>query len=189
MRHFLLALAILAVLSTFAAWAVFKPVRVLAPWWAGSVSCKHTHVCIEEVSGFPEALALYDSSLERVAEQVGPFREKPRVIFCSTETCFRSFGFNRASAATVGTSGIVISPRGWQVHYVRHEMIHHRQAEELGVLAKPAYPEWFIEGMAYALSDDPREALSEPWQRDRNRFLSWYQQAGANRLWEEALKL
>lgn len=47
-------------------------------------------------------------------------------------------------------------------------------------------PEWFMEGMAYALSDDPRPTLSEPFERYRVRFARWYEQVGQDRLWIEA---
>jgi hypothetical protein len=34
--------------------------------------------------------------------------------------------------------------------------------------------DWIIEGMAYALSDDPRPELEQPWQSYRARFSEWY---------------
>jgi hypothetical protein len=132
---------------------------------------------------------LYENALEAVASAVGPFKDQPRVTFCTTETCFQAFGFNTASAGTVGKSGIVISPRGWEPHYIRHEMIHYRQAEELGMLASLFEPEWLIEGMAYALSDDPRDRLSEPWEHHRVKFNAWFTNAGTDSLWHEARKL
>jgi hypothetical protein len=58
----------------------------------------------------------------------------------------------RINAMSVSSLGIVISPRGWDGHFVRHEMIHHRQAEELGLLSGILKPEWLIEGMAYSLA-------------------------------------
>lgn len=51
-------------------------------------------------------------------------------------------------------------PRGWEPHFVRHEMIHHLQAERLSTLTLLLKPRWFVEGMACALSDDPREPLA-----------------------------
>jgi hypothetical protein len=70
---------------------------------------------------------------------------------------------------------------------VRHEMIHHLQKERLGNLrCWLVTPEWFFEGMAYALSEDPRATLAEPWQQYRSRFLAWYQRVGKARLWAEA---
>ena len=89
----------------------------------------------------------------------------------------------------MGKSGIVVGPRGWKPHYLRHEMIHHRQAEELGILAAFTKPEWLIEGMAYALSDDPRATLADRWEEARQRFLEWYEVVGRDRLWSAAKAL
>lgn len=46
-----------------------------------------------------------------------------------------------------------------------------------------------IEGMAYALSDDPRPELSEPYQTYRVRFEEWYRSVGKEMLWEFAHEL
>ncbi|MDD2768612.1 MAG: hypothetical protein PHT19_07745, partial [Methylococcus sp.] len=105
------------------------------------------------------------------------------------EACFQSFGLGKRSAATIGTFGIVISPRAWKPHYVRHEMIHHLQNEKLGMIQVWRMPEWFIEGMAYALSEDPRSTLSEPFDQYRSQFNRWHEQVGHARLWIEARHL
>lgn len=157
MKKLLLVSAIIVLLTPLAAWAMYKPVSVLAPEWVESVSCVSSVVCTADESQYSVAAALYEKALDFIAGAVGSFKNKPRFIFCTTETCFQPFGFSRVSAATVGKSGIVISPRGWKSHYIRHEMIHYRQAEELGMHDSLIEPEWFIEGMAYSLSDDPRQ--------------------------------
>ena len=189
MKKALLIPVILTLLVPVAAWALYKPVRVVAPDWVENVSCVTTEICLDDESKHPEASRLYEESLYFVALTTGFFKKPPRIIFCSTEKCFQSFGFNKASAGTVGRWGIVISPRGWKDYYVRHEMIHHRQAEELGMLAVLQTPEWFIEGMAYSLSADPRQPLSEPWRSHRAQFNAWLRKAGRDRLWKEAREL
>jgi hypothetical protein len=183
----LLLIAILAV--PVAAWAFLKPVRVLAPEWAG-VSCVSDIICIDDPSRYSAASALYENAREFVEAAIGPMEHRPRIVFCSTDRCFQSFGLGRRSAATIGTAAIVVSPRAWQPYYVRHEMIHHIQNERLGSLKAFAIsPEWFIEGMAYSLSEDPRPVLSEPWQSDRAQFEAWFRQVGKDRLWQEAASL
>ena len=137
-----------------------------------------------------QALArLYDETFGFVNFSVGAIARKPRVIFCASTACFQSFGFKRAAAHTVGKSGIVIGPRGWKDYTVRHEMIHHLQAERMGVFRQWRRPTWFTEGMACLLGRDPRANLGEPWQRYRSEFEKWYRTIGAERLWEEARKL
>lgn len=170
-----------------AAWAFFKPMRIVAPELTG-LSC-FGNICTDDVSRHQEADALYDEALRFVGSSVGSIEKKPRVIFCSSETCFQSFGLGKRSAATIGTFGIVISPRAWKPYYVRHEMIHHLQNEKLGMIKAWREPKWFMEGMAYSLSEDPRPKLSEPFEQYRSQFESWYTQVGKERLWAEARKL
>jgi len=181
--------ALLFLLTPVAAFALYKPVRVLAPELFAAVHCIDEQICIEEPSRLDEARAIYDASLRFVADTVGPFQKSPRVIFCSSKDCQNAFGFDKAAATNVGKSGIVVAPRGWKPHYLRHEMIHHRQAEELGILAAFTKPEWLVEGMAYALSDDPRATLADRWEETRQRFLKWYEIVGRDRLWSAAKAL
>jgi hypothetical protein len=189
MKRFLLILAVVVFLTPFVAWAMYKPMRVLAPSWVEGVSCMDSNICIDDKSRYSEALHLYENAVQSVSETVGLFHNKPTVIFCANMACYNSFGFNKSSGRAVGRSGIVISQRGWKPYYVRHEMIHHRQAEELGVFAALFKPEWLIEGMAYSLSYDPRNTLSARWQQARSKFNSWLREVGADNLWEEARKL
>lgn len=115
--------------------------------------------------------------------------KRPRVIFCATEACFQSFGFTKSSANTVRVFGKVIGPRAWSQTYLRHEMIHHIQAERMGVYKQWRSPEWFKEGMAYSLSKDSRKNLAEPLQQYRANFEEWYQSVGQERLWDQAKNL
>ena len=120
-----------------AAWAFYKPTRVLAPELAG-VACVSEVICLDDVSRYEEAAELYNQAYAFVNSSLGAIDKKPRIIFCASAACFQSFGFNRAAAHTVGKSGIVIGPRGWKDYYLRHEMIHHLQAERMGVFRQVA---------------------------------------------------
>lgn len=171
------------------AWAFFKPVRVLAPELAG-VSCQNESICIDDPTHYAEVSKLYDEAFEFVSSVVGEMKQKPRVIFCTTESCFQSFGFKHGSAKNVGPFGIVIGPHAWKPYYIRHEMIHRLQYEHLGTLKGWLFmPEWFMEGMAYSLSEDPRPDLGKPFQQYRSQFEIWYQKVGKDALWVEAAKL
>lgn len=171
-----------------AAWAFFKPARVVAPELMG-LACISDTLCMDDLSRRQEAVGLYDAAVRFVDASVGAIENPPRVVFCNSETCFQSFGLGKRSAATIGTLGIVIGPRAWAPYYVRHEMIHHLQNERLGTIKAWRDPKWFIEGMAYALSEDPRPELAEPFERYRSRFERWYGRVGKDRLWEEAGRL
>ena len=171
-----------------AIWVFYKPVRVLVPELAG-IPRVSEFICTDDVSRRTEANVLYDRAHEFVSSSVMSFAKKPRAIFCTSQACFRTFGFNRAAAHTVGVSGIVLSPRGWTDYVLRHEMIHHLQAERLGVIRQWRMPSWFSEGMAYVLNEDPRPTLGEPWQRHRYQFKRWYRSIGKENLWTEARRL
>jgi hypothetical protein len=43
--------------------------------------------------------------------------------------------------------------------------------------------------MAYSLSEDPRQKLSEPFEQYRSKFEVWYRLVGKEQLWTEARNL
>ena len=186
MKRLLISLFIIPVLALFSTWTLFKPIRVLYPSFVDGISCPSPTICLENISQHQAALALQQTAVKQISASIGDFQDTPRVIFCETQSCFQAFGFDKAAASTVGDLAIVIGPRGWKPHYLRHEMIHYRQAEELGMLRLILKPEWFIEGMAYALSNDPRDQLSDPWEAHRKRFTDWHQKLGDKDLWQQA---
>ena len=176
-------------LMPFVAWVFFKPIRVLAPELIG-VSCISSRICIDDKTQIEIADGLYESALHFVESTVASLEAEPRVIFCATSECAELFDLGKRSAITVGIYGIVISPRAWKPHYLRHEMIHYVQFEKLGILKVWfTSPKWFTEGMAYYLSEDPRSELAEPHESYRSQFASWYQHVGRDNLWAEAEKL
>ncbi|MDB5850515.1 MAG: hypothetical protein JWP29_4267 [Rhodoferax sp.] len=193
-RHFLkppplsrLAM-LLFVIVPVASWVLVKPVRVLAPTLAG-VTCPTSVICLDDVAQLGAAADLYAEGTAFVAARVGAFGHAPRVIFCASEACAASFGLGERSAVTVGTIGTVIGPRAWKPYYLRHELIHQLQAENLGTIGVLLKPSWFVEGMAYALSDDPRAVLAAPWQGYRAQFNAWNAGNSLPRLWALAKDL
>ena len=176
------------VVAPVAAWALVKPVRVIAPELVG-ISCNQTSVCVEELSTREAANKLYAEGTAFVSQSISPLAEAPRVVFCSTEACANAFGLGARSAVTVGAFGTVIGPHAWKAYYVRHELIHHLQGQRMGVLQRMFKPTWFVEGMAYSLSQDPRFPLAQPWESHRSRFNAWYGTIAKDHLWQEASKL
>jgi hypothetical protein len=170
------------------AWFAVKPARVFAPELAG-VNCVSASVCVDDATRLQEAAALYAEGMAFVPGALGAIEGKPRMIFCASQACADSFGLGARSAVTVGTLGTVIGPRAWKPFYVRHELIHYAQAERLGTLSLLLKPPWFVEGMAYALSQDPRAPLAEPFESHRSRFLAWYGGIGTQAVWQAARAL
>lgn len=160
-------------LLIIAALIFFKPSRILIPEVNG-VDCVTKILCLDDVSRLQQANELIAGSIAAVENSLGSLNNHPKFVFCSTQRCFEQFGFSRAAAHTIGRSGIVIGPNGWKPYYVKHEIIHHWQAENIGVIKMHFVDDWLIEGMAYALSDDPRKQLSQPWQAYRAAFMHWY---------------
>ena len=189
-RRSLKLLAVTVMLAApFAAWALWKPIRVLAPELAG-VKCYAGEVCTDDPSKVAEALSLRREAIGFVERKVGGFKARPRMIFCTTPRCDSSFGITGNAAYNFGSRGLVVSARGWHSYYVRHELIHCVQVERIGgfrMLLKT--PTWLVEGMAYSMSEDPRRPLVEPWEAYRKQYELWAGQAPAEMLWQRAAAL
>ncbi|WP_107310531.1 hypothetical protein [Burkholderia metallica] len=177
--HVAFALTGLLVALPIVAYALVKPLRVVAPALIPGVSCPSADICTDDAAKLGDARQLYRDGYARAAAAVGAFQEAPRVVFCSTRACADAFGLGQRAALTLGNFGVVVAPRGWQTYFLAHELIHHRQAEVLGNLAVATKPRWLIEGMAYSLSGDPRHPLAQP-------FDAWQATLGGQPLWEAA---
>ncbi len=179
---------ILLVLAPLISWWAYRPIRVLTPTLNGFTRIDDT-IYIDDLKQSNQALQLYKEAVEYVQSRLGTFDQEPNVIFCTSEDSFASFGLDAQAAMTFGKTAVVIAPRGWERHYVRHELIHVLQAQRLGLIRFHRQPTWFIEGMAYYMSNDPRPTLSPPWQGYRDRFRDWHTRLGNTELWEAAKNL
>ena len=184
-----LLMAFAAFVSPIALWASWKPVRALAPEWAG-VLCYEESVCTDNPTKVAEALALKQEAMSFVKAWAGQFNAEPRMIFCTTAACDDSFGFRGNAAYNVGAKALVVASRGWKPYYIRHELIHCVQVERIGgfrMLLRT--PGWLIEGMAYSASQDPRSPLQEPWETYRKVYEEWAQKVPPEALWSQAAAL
>lgn len=143
-------------------------------------------MCLENEADYDKAKILRLEAIEFLKEDVGSFDNEPKVIFCSTWECAGKFGLGKRSAVTLGAYGSAISPRAWTPYYVRHELIHQLQSQELGFIKTLLLPSWLIEGMAYSRSEDPRLPLNQPWQGYRSKFDNWLVSIDNSSMWEEA---
>lgn len=174
-------MVLLLVVLIISVFIFYKPSRILIPEVNG-VECVTKTICTDDISRLQEAENLLMRSVVDIEEILGPLKNFPKVVFCTTQHCLENFGFKRSAASTIGRTGIIIGPRGWQPHYVKHEIIHYWQAENIGVIKMLLVDDWLIEGMAYALSDDPRPELEQPWQSHRTKFTQWYKDIDQNNL-------
>lgn len=166
-------IVLVGVVATVLVFKYFKPSRILIPE-INDVACVTKSICIDDLSRLQEAEDLLATAVLEMEQTLGQLQNYPKAVFCSRLACFNRFGFEQAAAAAVGRSGIVIGPRGWQPHYLKHELVHYWQAENIGVIRMLFVDDWLIEGMAYALSSDPRSRLEQPWQSWREEFDAWY---------------
>lgn len=188
-RTKLISAVIVAHLLPVAAWAMVKPLRVVAPEFVG-LSCTADSICTDDMARIAEARTLLTAARRFVTADLGPLKSMPKAIFCSTAQCSATFGLGRSAAFSVANLGIVFSERAWQPFYVRHELIHQLQNERLGLIEAWLFkPSWLIEGMAYARSQDPRTPLPEPLESWRMQYRNWEQHTGVNSLWEAAQRV
>ena len=164
----------------------YKPTRVL---WPEVVGLKRTigDVYVDNARNSLQAAKLLDASIEEISRKGFFFKKLPRILFCFYQRTYELLGFKKSAARTVDGLAIVLGPNGIQGFYLKHELIHYWQHENLGWFYAKHYPAWFVEGMAYSLSDDPRHPIAQPWESYRARFEAWY--ATNSNILEESSKL
>jgi hypothetical protein len=181
-RTLLVAVSLFAVALPLAAWAWFKPVRIIAPELNG-VTCVGA-ICVEDPRTWPAAVQLHADAMSQVAVKLRPLRSPPRTVFCSTRDCYASFG-GSGRGITVFDLGVVIPPDSWQRHIVEHEFIHMLQAQELGLRGRERTPAWFKEGMPFHLSAPPPRDLPDYARPLVARYAAWERRIGRERVWAE----
>ena len=172
-RSTLITATVAVHLIPVAAWAMVKPLRVIAPQLVG-LTCTSDRICIDDLSRIEDARKLLNGAESDVGADLGKLRKRPTAVFCATAECASSFGLGRSVAFSVGTIGIILSEKAWHPHFVRHELIHQKQNEQLGVINAWLFkPSWLIEGMAYSRSREPRRPLPEPLESWRAKYEAW----------------
>ncbi len=100
---------------------------------------------------------------ERTEKFYGGLATSPTITACATMDCYRYFG----GIGTKGTSRwwvIVLAPRGRTAAVVAHEWSHSELAQRIGKIRTMfGVPQWFDEGVAVLLSEDP-DYSEERWR-------------------------
>lgn len=95
--------------------------------------------------------------VERAGERVGDFyggrRSSPDVLVCLSEDCYRRIGGGRERGIAVLNRAVMLSPRGVDPVIASHELSHVELHARLG---DGEVPQWFDEGLAVLVSEDPR---------------------------------
>ena len=179
-------LALLAVMPAIA-WASFKPVRILAPTLNG-VTCV-AQVCVEDPSKLALAQALQHNAIAAVGRKLVPLKQAPLTVFCSTRTCYQSFGGGMERGAAILNWGVILPPESWVAHIVEHEYIHILQAQQLGLLGRERTPLWFKEGMPFLISAPPAYDLPAYARPFVAQYKAWEQKEGRSNVWQSAIDL
>ncbi|WP_249998046.1 hypothetical protein [Actinoplanes sp. M2I2] len=96
--------------------------------------------------------ALAADARRRVGDFYGGRRSDPRLVACYTDECYDRIGGGGEKGIAVLNRAVMLSPRGLDVVIAAHEMSHVELHERLDA----EVPQWFDEGLAVVVSDDPR---------------------------------
>jgi hypothetical protein len=184
-RKLILTILLAAAAIPAAAWAFFKPIRIVAPQLNG-LTCVGS-VCVESLSALPIAEQLHAKAMSNIATKLRPLKSPSLTVFCSTRACYQSFG-GKGVGITVFNLGVVIAPEAWNLYIVEHELIHMLQAQELGLRGRERTPPWFKEGMPFFISAPPAFDLPDYAKPLVAEYQTWEQRVGRDNVWAEIRK-
>jgi hypothetical protein len=107
--------------------------------------------------------AFVDGARDRVRHFYGALTGSPRILICSTEDCYRRIGGGISHGMAILNLALFLSPRGANPVIAAHELSHIELHSRLGVVKtyRRDIPQWFDEGVAVVVSDDPRYLAKE----------------------------
>lgn len=151
-----------------------KSVRILAPQMFG-LDCVAETVCIDDEDKLDEAMALLADAKSFISKEMGGVETDPTILFCNTEECFDRFSDPSVSAQYFWGARTILLGGDWEPFILRHELIHHWQNDNFGGPREALrLPMWFLEGMAYTLSGDPRDVIpNAEANAQREQFARW----------------
>jgi hypothetical protein len=89
----------------------------------------------------------------RVAGFFGDLRSDPQFLACVSDGCYERVGGGGERGVAVLNRAVMLSPRGIDPVIAAHELTH---VELHARLDGAAVPQWFDEGLAVLVADDPR---------------------------------
>ncbi|MFB9893986.1 hypothetical protein [Planobispora takensis] len=90
---------------------------------------------------------------KRVRDFFGGRESSPDILVCLSDDCYRRIGGGRERGIAVLNRAVMLSPRGVDSVIASHELTHVELHERL---TGAEVPQWFDEGLAVLVSDDPR---------------------------------
>ncbi|MGN9788942.1 hypothetical protein ACTMTF_46640 [Nonomuraea sp. ZG12] len=95
-----------------------------------------------------------EAARQRVGDFYGGRLSSPKLLVCLTEECYQRIGGGKERGIAVLNRSVMLSPRGLDPVIASHELSHIELHERIGGGAD--VPQWFDEGLAVVVSDDPR---------------------------------
>jgi hypothetical protein len=95
---------------------------------------------------------------DRVRTFYKEMNAQPRILICQSEACYQAIGGGQSSGMAILDMALLLSPRGDNPVIAAHELAHIELHTRLGKMKtmERVIPQWFDEGLAVLISDDPR---------------------------------
>ncbi|TMR25047.1 hypothetical protein ETD86_02735 [Nonomuraea turkmeniaca] len=158
-RRWWIAGAVTAVLLTAAAalTAIVFP-SVAATTCPGCYGLERLQPGLYAEPGLPQdrrrhVTEVVEQANKRVRDFFGGRKTSPDILVCLSEDCYRRIGGGRERGIAVLNRSVMLSPRGVDPVIASHELTHVELHARLG---GTEVPQWFDEGLAVLVSDDPR---------------------------------
>ncbi|WP_152365385.1 hypothetical protein [Microlunatus speluncae] len=90
---------------------------------------------------------------QRISAFYGPATTAPRILVCTTTNCYRRIGGGGEAGVAVLNRALMLAPRGVTEVIASHELSHVELRQRL---RGAGVPQWFNEGLAVVVSNDPR---------------------------------
>ncbi|WP_203835997.1 hypothetical protein [Winogradskya humida] len=103
----------------------------------------------------PRYRTMIDGARARLDYFYGERTANPRILICATDTCYRHIGGGGEKGRALGEFSLMLSPAGATETIATHELSHAELHHLLGASAN-SVPDWFDEGLAVLVSQDPR---------------------------------
>ncbi len=111
-----------------------------------------------------QILLFVTESEKKIIKYYGKATTFPEYFFCSTEECYKSFGFTTSRAQSFGSYRCLFSPRGITVPIISHEWSHVELYSRISSAWTMRHiPQWFDEGLAVTVSEEPTQSEKQ-WQ-------------------------
>jgi hypothetical protein len=102
-------------------------------------------------------VSIISRARQRVRDFYGEVRSNPRVMVCLSNSCYSRFGGKSRGIALLDQA-LFLSPEGDDLVVAAHELSHIELHNRIGLekTVVKAIPQWFDEGLAVYVSNDPR---------------------------------